>query len=368
MSYATIPRRSLVIVTMALLAIVMMSCSYASGLTTSTTAGDATSSQAPDASNPVAITKLRLGYFPNIIHSQALIGTSRGDFQKTLGPNVQIDAKQFNAGPSVIEALFAGQLDIAYIGPNPAINGYVKSNGEALRIIAGATSAGAALIVRPDANIGLPEDFTGKKIASPQLGNTQDVALRAYLADHNLKVKEKGGTVDVVPTDNPQILDMFKQGQIDAAWVPEPWATRLIVDGGGSLFLDERDLWPNGEFVTANIIVNPPFLKAHPDLVKAFLQVHVEITQWEQQNPDQAKQLVNAEVQKLTGKALPAKVIDGAWTRQRVTYDPITPSLVKTAESAFKAGFLKTNPDLSGIYDLTLLNEVLLAKGLATVK
>src|SRR4030095_12729200 len=158
-------------------------------------------------------------------------------------------------------ALFAGQLDLAYIGPNPAINGYVKSNGAALRIIAGATSGGAARVVRPAANINKPEDLAGKKLASPQLGNTQDVALRAYLVAHGLKPKDKGGDVEGISTDNPQILDLFKQGYIDGAWVPEPWASRLIVDGGGKLFLDERDLWPGGEFVTAHVIVSTSFLK-----------------------------------------------------------------------------------------------------------
>jgi sulfonate transport system substrate-binding protein len=320
---------------------------------------------APKASGPVT---LRVGYFPNITHSQALVGVARGDFQKAVGPNVTLDIKIFNAGPSVIEAMFAGQLDLSYIGPNPAVNGYVQSKGEALRVIAGATSGGAALIVRPAANIARPEDFAGKKIASPQLGNTQDVALRAYLAAHGHKLIEKGGNTQVVPTDNPQILDLFKQGQIDGAWVPEPWATRLIVEGGGKLFLDERDLWPNGEFVTGNIIVSTKFLKEHPDVVKAWLRAHVEVTQWELANPDQARQISNDEIKRLTGKALPQEVIDGAWSRMRITYDPISSSLFKSAEDAYTAGFLKEKPDLSGIYDLTLLNEVLKEKGLPPVK
>jgi NitT/TauT family transport system substrate-binding protein len=311
---------------------------------------------------------LRVGYFPNITHSQALVGVARGDFQKALGQNVTLDIKIFNAGPSVIEAMFAGQLDLSYIGPNPAVNGYVQSKGEALRVIAGATSGGAALIIRPQANITKPEDFAGKKIASPQLGNTQDVALRAYLAAHGHKLIEKGGNTQVVPTDNPQILDLFKQGQIDGAWVPEPWATRLIVEGGGQLFLDERDLWPNGEFVTGNIIVSTQFLKEHPDVVKAWLRAHVEVTQWELANPDQAKQISNDEIKRLTGKALPQEVIDGAWSRMRITYDPISSSLFKSAEDAYTAGFLKEKPNLSGIYDLTLLNEVLKEKGLPSVK
>ncbi|HEY3291537.1 MAG TPA: ABC transporter substrate-binding protein [Anaerolineae bacterium] len=335
-------------------------------------AGSSSSAAASNAGAPVTskpnVTTLKLGYFPNITHSQALIGLMRGDFKQALGPEVNIDAKPFNAGPSVIEALFAGQLDIAYIGPNPAINGYVKSNGEALRIISGVTSGGAALIVRSDVVINRAADLAGKKIATPQLGNTQDIALRAYLADNGLKVKEKGGEVEVIPTDNPLILDMFKQGKIDAAWVPEPWATRLIIEAGGRLFLDERDLWPNGEFVSANIIVNTAFLKAHPEQVKAFLQAHVDITLWEQQYPDQAKAIVNAEIKRLTGKALSNDVIDGAWSRQRVTYEPISTSLIKSALAAYKAGYLKSNPDLSNIYDLSLLNQILSAKGLPEVK
>jgi NitT/TauT family transport system substrate-binding protein len=323
------------------------------------------SPQAPAAPGPITV---RVGYFPNITHSQALVGLARGDFQKALGSNVTIDAKAFNAGPSVIEAMFANQIDISYIGPNPAINGYIKSNGEALRIVAGATSGGASFVVRPAANIAKPEDLAGKKFASPQLGNTQDVALRAYLAEHGLKLTEKGGNVQVIPTDNPQILDLFRQGQIDGAWVPEPWAARLIVDGGGKLFLDERDLWPNGEFVTAHIIVSTQFLKQHSDLAKAFLRAHVEVTQWEQQNPDQAKQLVNSEIKRLTGQALANEVIDSAWSRMRITYDPISSSLVKSAQGAYEAGFLKDKPDLSNIYDLKLLNEVLKEKGLSPVK
>jgi NitT/TauT family transport system substrate-binding protein len=323
------------------------------------------SMQVAPANGPVT---MRVGYFPNITHSQALIGVARGDFQKALGSNVTLDVKVFNAGPSVIEALFAGQIDLSYIGPNPAINGYVQSKGEALRVIAGATSGGAAFVVRPDANIAKPEDLAGKKIASPQLGNTQDVALRAYLAEHGFKVIEKGGNVQVVPTDNPQILDLFRQKQIDGAWVPEPWASRLIVDGGGQLFLDERDLWPGGDFVTTNIIVSTKFLKEHPDLVKAWLRAHVEVTQWELANPDQAKQISNDEIKRLTGKALTQEVVDGAWSRMRVTYDPISDSLFKSADAAYTAGFLKEKPDLSGIYDLNLLNEVLKEKGLPSVK
>ena len=253
-----------------------------------------------------SITPVRVGYFPNLTHSQALIGLARGDFERALGSTARIDAKAFNAGPSVIEALFAGEIDLAYIGPNPAINGFVRSGGEALRVIAGATSGGAAFIVRPQAGIESPADLDGKRLASPQLGNTQDVALRAYLADHGLSTTESGGTVQIIPTANPQILDLFRRGEIDGAWVPEPWATRLMVEAGGQLFLDERDLWPDGEFTTALVIARTAFLETHPDLVRAWLEAHVEITLWEQAHPDEAKRLANESDRRPDGPGPPA--------------------------------------------------------------
>jgi NitT/TauT family transport system substrate-binding protein len=327
----------------------------------------ATTPTAASANQPQTI---RVGYFANLTHSQALIGLARGDFQKALGDNVTIKTIIFNAGPSEIEAMFAGQIDIGYIGPNPSINGYVQSEGKALRIVAGATSGGAAMVVRPAANIKTAADLAGKKLATPQLGNTQDVALRGYLVANGLKTKEQGGDVDVTPMENSQTLDLFKQGKIDGAWVPEPWASRLIVEGGGMLFLDERDLWKdtNGQFVTANIIVSTKFLTEHPDLVKAWLTAHVEITQWEVSNPSDAQDIVNAEIEKVTGKKLANAVITQAWGRMTPTWDPISLSLIKSAQSAFDAGFLKTKPDLTGIYDLILLNEILKAKGLSPVQ
>ncbi len=320
-----------------------------------------------DPSSAEAATTIRVGYFPNLTHSQALIGLARGDFQDALGPAVRIEPTSFNAGPAVIEALFADAIDLAYIGPNPAINGYVKSNGQALRIVAGATSGGAAFVVRPEAGIQTPADLAGKKLATPQLGGTQDVALRNFIVTHGLMTTENGGTVEIIPTDNSQTLDLFRQGMIDGAWVPEPWASRLIVEGGGTVFVDERDLWPNGDFVTTHIIVSTGFLEDHPDLVKKWLEAHVAITQWEQANPAEARTAVNAEIEKITGKKLKDEVIAQAWERLTVTWDPIASSLTTSAESAFNAGFLSEKPDLTGIYDLTLLNEVLSAKGLSTI-
>jgi NitT/TauT family transport system substrate-binding protein len=223
---------------------------------------------------------VRVGAFPNITHAQAMVGKANAWFEKALGPQAKIDWKSFNAGPSAIEALYSGALDMTYIGPNPAISGYLRSNGEALRIIAGATSGGAALVVRSDSGIQKAEDFHGKKIASPQLGNTQDVALRAWLKNHGLKTIDKGGDVQVVPLANPDQLTLFLKKELDAAWAPEPWATRLIREGNGRLFLDERTLWPNGKFVTASLVVSSKFLHDHPDVVKSWLKAHVELTEW----------------------------------------------------------------------------------------
>jgi sulfonate transport system substrate-binding protein len=311
-----------------------------------------------------AQTVIHVGAFPNITHSQAMVGKANGWFEKRMGPKVTIDWKSFNAGPSAIEALFAGAIDMTYIGPNPAISGYVRSNGEALRIVAGATSGGAALVVRNDSGIQKPEDFHGKKVASPQMGNTQDVALRAWLIAHGMKSTDKGGDVQVIPLANPDQLTLFMKKELDGAWAPEPWATRLIREGNGRLFLDERELWPNGQFVTSHLIVRTQFLKEHPDLVKDWIRAHVEVTEWIGGHLPEAKKLLNMQIKKETGKPLADALLDDAFGRMTVTYDPLRSSLMTAAKSAFDAGFLgRQMPDLSSLYDLSLLNQVLAEKG-----
>jgi len=307
---------------------------------------------------------IRVGAFPNITHAQAMVGKANSWFEKRMGPKVTIDWKTFNAGPSAIEALFAGAIDMTYIGPNPAISGYVRSNGEALRIVAGATSGGAALVVRNDSGIQKAEDFHGKKVASPQMGNTQDVALRAWLIAHGMKSTDKGGDVQVIPLANPDQLTLLMKKELDAAWAPEPWATRLIREGNGRLFLDERELWPNGQFVTAHLIVRTQFLKEHPDLVKDWIRAHVEVTDWIGAHLPEAKKLLNMQIQKETGKPLAEALLNDAFGRMTVTYDPLRSSLMTAAKSAFDAGFLgRQMPDLSSLYDLSLLNQVLAEKG-----
>jgi NitT/TauT family transport system substrate-binding protein len=309
-------------------------------------------------------TVIRVGAFPNITHAQPMIGKANGWFEKALGSNVKIEWRSFNAGPSVIEALFAGAIDMTYVGPNPAVNGYVRSNGEALRIIAGATSGGAALVVRGDSGIKKAEDFHGKRVASPQMGNTQDVALRAWLKSQGLKTRDKGGDVTVMPIANPDQLTLFLKKEIDAAWAPEPWASRLVHDAGGRIFLDERTLWPKGQFLTTELIVSTKFLQSHPDLVKKWLQAHVELTDWINGHVPEAKQILNQQIQRETGKALAPPVLDDSFSRLQVTYEPLREQLFRAAQLAFDAGFLgRQMPNLSRIYDLTLLNQVLIAEG-----
>jgi len=311
-----------------------------------------------------AETVVRVGAFPNITHSQAMVGKANDWFAKALGPDVKIQWTTFNAGPAAIEALFAGAIDMTYVGPNPALTGYVRSNGEALRIIAGATSGGAALVVRRDSGMEKPEDFHGKRVATPQLGNTQDVALRAWLKSHGLKSVDKGGDVQVMPMANPDQLTLFLKKSLDAAWAPEPWATRLIQEGNGRMFLDERSLWPQGQFITCELIVSPKFLNEHRDTVRNWVRAHVELTDWINGHLPEAKKILNEQIQKETGKALKQSVLDEAFSRLQVTYDPLSSSLVSAAKAAFEAGFMgKQIPDLRNIYDLTVLNEVLAAKG-----
>jgi NitT/TauT family transport system substrate-binding protein len=222
--------------------------------------------------------------------------------------------------------------------------------------------------VRPGAHIQSPKDLANKKFATPQLGGTQDVALRYYLQQHGLQTADKGGNVQIVPTDNPNILTLFKQGKIDGAWVPEPWATRLIVEGKGQVLVDERSLWPDGKFVTTNVVVSKKFLDAHPDLVNKFLKAHVDSVQYILSNPAEAKSIVNSEIKRITGKALSGKEIDLAFNNMDITYDPLTNTLLQSADRAYALGFLgNSKPNLDGIYDLGLLNQVLTSKNLATV-
>ncbi|MGW3461734.1 aliphatic sulfonate ABC transporter substrate-binding protein [Streptomyces olivaceoviridis] len=304
---------------------------------------------------------VKIGYFGNLTHATALVGNQKGFFQKELGAT-EAKYQIFNAGPSEIEALNSGAIDIGWIGPSPAINGYTKSDGKSLRIIGGSASGGVKLVVDPKKITSL-KDVKGKKIATPQLGNTQDVAFLNWVAEQGWKVDAQSGKgdVSVVRTDNKVTPDAYKSGSIDGAWVPEPTASKLVAEGG-KVLLDESALWPDKKFVITNVIVSQKFLKEHPKAVEAVLKASVETNKWINANPDEAKAAANKQLGVDSGKELPAKVLDPAWKSVQFTDDPLAATLDTEAKHAVKAGLLE-NPKLAGIYDLTLLNKVLKAEG-----
>jgi NitT/TauT family transport system substrate-binding protein len=308
-------------------------------------------------------TTLRLGFFPNVTHATAIVGVENGIFEAALGTS-KLETSQFNAGPAAIEALFAGALDATFIGPNPAINAFAKDS-DSIRIVAGATSGGAYLVVKP--GITDVAGLEGKKIATPQLGNTQDVALRYWLKENGLETTpEGGGDISIVPQENSQTLETFKAGQIDGAWVPEPWATRLIQEGGATVLLDEKSLWAGGEYVTTHLIVRKEFLDEHPAVVAKLVEGLVEANTFVNDNSDEAKTIVNDAIEKYTGKRIADPVIDSAWENLTFTYDPIAHSLFGSAEHAEAVGLLDP-VELDGIYDLSILNAALKAAGLQEV-
>jgi NitT/TauT family transport system substrate-binding protein len=309
--------------------------------------------------------ELRLGYFANLTHAPAVIGVQEGLFAEELG-DTTLTTQVFNAGPDVVEAIFAGALDASYIGPSPTINAYGQSEGDAVRIIAGAASGGAQLVVRE--GIETPDDLKGTTLATPQLGNTQDVALRSWLTEEGLENSIEGeGDVTIAPTPNADTLNLFKAGEIDGAWLPEPWASRLVIEAGASVLVDERDLWPDGEFVTTHLIVRTEFLEEYPETVAALLRGHVAAVEFANGDESAAKTSVNAGLEEAGSSALPAEVLDRAWANLTATYDPIASALEKSAKDGFEAGTTESEVDLAGIYDLRPLNKVLADLGLDPV-
>ncbi|WP_202239317.1 aliphatic sulfonate ABC transporter substrate-binding protein [Actinacidiphila reveromycinica] len=331
---------------------------------------DDSASTAPAAAGSTSAKKLsadevKIGYFPNLTHATALVGLKEGFFQQELG-GTKIKQATFNAGPAEIEALNAGSVDIGWIGPSPSINGYTQSNGSNLKIISGSASGGVKLVVNPK-KIKTVADLKGKKIATPQLGNTQDVALLNFIKSKGWKVDAQSGKgdVSVVRTDNSLTPQAYANGSIDGAWVPEPTASKLV-DEGAKVLLDESTLWPNKQFVITNVIVSQKFLKAHPDVVEAVLRGSVKTNAWINANPDKAKADANDQLKALTQKALPASQLDPAWKSITVLDDPLASTAKAEAQHAVDAGLLKA-PKLDGIYDLTLLNKVLKEQGKPTV-
>lgn len=310
---------------------------------------------------------LNLGLFPNVTHAPALVGVDQGLFAEALGEGVELNTFPFNAGTEATEALFAEAIDITFIGPNPAINAWAQSDGTAIKIISGSTSGGAYLVVKPE--ITSVEQLAGRTLATPSLGKTQDVALRAWLKENGLETTpDGGGDVSILPQSNATTLEAFIGGAIDGAWVPEPWATRLIQEGGGTVLVDERDLWPDtdGEYVTTHVVVRTAYLEENPDIVKAFLTGLLASLDSIAADPEAAQASVIAQIDAITDQQSNPEVIAASFDNLTFTWDPIAASLQGSADDAIEVELLDP-VDLAGIHDLTLLNELLAARGEAEV-
>ena len=310
------------------------------------------------ASSAAKAPELRLGYFANVTHASAVYGVATGDFQEALG-GTRLTTSVFNAGPAAIEAMAGGAIDATFIGPNPSINGFANSGGKLLRVVAGTTYGGASLVVKPE--ITDVSQLAGKKIATPQLGNTQDVAAKAFFKSEGVQ------DVTIINQENAQTLDLLKRGEIDGGWVPEPWASRLVIDGGGKELLDEASLWPDGKFVTTQLIVSQKFLSSYPGTVDDLLKGLIAATDAVASKSPQAQKTVNDQIAKDTGKALSEQVLSASFENLTPSLDPVASSLAKSAEDATAVGVSKTKVDLKGIYDLSRLNALLQAAGKPTV-
>ncbi|PPK69109.1 ABC transporter substrate-binding protein [Actinokineospora auranticolor] len=299
--------------------------------------------------------ELRLGYFPNVTHTSALIGLEKGFFAKELG-NTKLVPTKFNDGPTEVGAFLGGSLDAGFIGSGPAINAFAKSKGEAVRLVAGGTSGGAQLVTT--AEITKPEDLVGKVVVTPALGNTQDVSLKKWLADKGLL-----GKVTVTNRENAQTLDAFKKGEVQAAWLPEPWSSRLVLEAGAKVFLDEKELWKDGKFPTTVLLVRTQFLQDHPQTVQALLRGLLAANDYAKANEADAKAAVNKQLEALTGKALAQKTIDRAFTSISLDTDPLAATFPQLSKDAVTAKVADKETNLAGFVDVTNLNAVLKAAG-----
>ena len=296
-----------------------------------------------------AETKIRVGHFPNITHAQGVIAHAmtrqgKGWFEQRLGSDVKIEWFVYNAGPSAMEAIFANSIDLTYVGPGPALNAYTKAQGAEIRLIAGAANGGTGLVVQPDQNLNAPADFRGKKIATPQLGNTQDISCRAWLSEGGLKITQLGGDAQVIPTQNPDQLALSKQKKIDAVWTVEPWLTRLEHEAGGKVLVDEKDA------ATTVLVSSVKFLQQR-ELLKKFAQAHAELTDWITKNPDEAQRMIKAELLEETKSDMSPEIIAAAWKRIVFTAETPRASVEKFVQNSVKAGFIKTAPDLSKLFE-----------------
>ncbi|MBA3906392.1 MAG: ABC transporter substrate-binding protein [Pseudonocardiales bacterium] len=320
-------------------------------------AAEAPAAPATAAATPAA--ELRLGYFPNITHAPAIIGTANGFFSQELG-STKLTTQTFNAGGDEVSALLGGSLDAGFIGSSPAINAFAKSKGEAVRVIAGSTSGGAQLVVSPD--ITSPAQLKGKIIATPQKGNTQDVSLKKWLKQNNLEQGTGPDKVTVQNLDNARTLDLYKTNQLAGGWLPEPWSSRLV-DAGAKVLVDEKSLWPNGQFPTTVVIVRTQYLQEHPDTIAALLRGEQKAVDFATANTADAKTVTNGAIKKLTGSSLSPGVLDRSFTELSFTLDPLAATFPQLSKDSVTAGVTDKETDLKGLIDVTALNGVLSASG-----
>jgi sulfonate transport system substrate-binding protein len=293
---------------------------------------------------------LRVGHFPNITHAQALVAHNlsrqgKGWFEERLGPGTKIEWFVYNAGPSAMEAIFAQSVDLTYVGPGPALNAFTKSNGAEVRLIAGSANGGAALVVQSDQNLRAPADFRGKKIATPQLGNTQDISCRAWLTAGGLKITQLGGDAQVLPTQNPDQLSLFQQKRVDAVWTVEPWVSRLERESGGKVLVDERDV------ATTVLVSSVKFLGANREVAKKFAEAHAALTDWMLKNPEEAQKMIKAELLEETKSDMAPDLIAQSWKRIIFTSEIPRASVESFMQNSMKTGFIKTAPDLSKLFE-----------------
>jgi NitT/TauT family transport system substrate-binding protein len=295
-------------------------------------------------------TTVRVGHFPNITHVQALVARAferqgRNWLGERLGPGVKIEWYAYNAGPSAMEAIFANSLDLTYVGPNPALNAYARSRGAEVRVIGGAVNGGSALVVQGDSPLSKPTDFKGKRIATPQFGNTQDVAARAWLVAGGLRITQTGGDAHVVPTSNPDQLSLFQSKQLDAVWTVEPWVSRLESEAGGKVLVEEKDA------ITTILVSSAGFLEKNRDLAKRFVAAHRELTDWIQKNPDEAQRMAREELRASFRLDMSPELVARAWSRMVITPDTSREAFQSFVTSAQKVGFLRDTPDLSRLIE-----------------
>lgn len=297
-----------------------------------------------------AVKEVRLGYFANLTHAQALLGVASGEYERAVVP-ASLKTQVFNAGPSLIEALLAGEIDIGYVGPGPAINAHSKTRGRGIRVICGAAANGVVIVVAKDSGIEKLQDLKGKRIATPQLGNTQDISARHYLLD----VLKQENADNILPISNAEQASMMARGQIDAAWSPEPWGTRITAEAGGRVLAEEKELWPDKRFGLTLVVTTPEFLERHPEVVGRFLESHASWTARLSQTPEKYAPDLSKAIGDLTGQNIPEAIIAEAIKRVTFTDDPLPASLATFAQWSYDLGFLKQPPDVRGLVDTTLL-------------